>query len=58
MTEYHCTKFQVQSSTLTEFRKGVGEGGGGLYNVPTPGATEDEKSPRQLGLSKFDAIRK
>ena len=57
MTEYHCAKFQVQSSTLTEFRKGVG-GGGGLYNVRTPGATEDEKSPRQLGLSKFDAIRK
>ena len=56
MTEYHCAKFQVQSSTLTEFRKGVGGGGG--YNVPTRGATEDEKSPRQLGLSKFDAIRK
>ena len=46
MTEYHCPKFQVQSSTLPEFRV--------EFAPQPPGATQDQKSPRQLGLIVFD----
>ena len=60
MTEYHCAKFQVQSSILPEFRKG-GNFFRSCVALPpphTPRVTQDQKSPGKLVLNKQSSKNK